>query len=103
MGNGRRMGVSKKHRGEEGKEMLTGDAARRGDQGQRSALGVPGQWDVCKTDMRRGPQRGCARIMVSGGLPAQRRSWDGKILGIRVCGDCGGLWGLPGMKESSGG
>lgn len=40
-----------------------------GDVEQRSAPGVPGQWDVCNTAMRRGPQRGCTGITVIWGLP----------------------------------
>lgn len=36
-----------------------------GDLEQRSALGVPVQWDVCKTNMRSDPQKGRPEITAS--------------------------------------
>lgn len=75
----------------EDKEMRKGRGSKKGGIWSRGgALGAPGgNRAVCKTDMRRA-LRGCPGIMVRWELLYHWKSWNDQILGIRVCGGCGG-------------
>lgn len=71
MGN-RSASGSKKPGGDGDKEMLKGRCSKKGEgSGAKERSGGSGAMDLCKTVMRKGPQRRRAGIMVSWGLPGQ--------------------------------
>lgn len=80
-----------KTRGGDGARDAEGEMQQGGgDVERRSALGVPGQWDVCKTARTRGSSEGMDGHNGELGTPRPWRGWDGEMSGIRVCRDCRG-------------
>lgn len=71
------------------KEKPKGLCSKRTSRAERRSGGSEGNGGSVRP-MRRGPERICQEIAVRWELMGQRQSWDDKILGIRVCGDCGG-------------